>query len=109
MAMPFNTVGELAARTAFSQGETGTEASVIDATFSFSQFQTALQDARDYIYRRTTGIDNADFTADRLAELKQAEIYLALSTLFEMYGEEIPLKSPDANLAAVSSVTLGAD
>ena len=45
MATPFNSVAELVQRTSFSQGETGTEQSVIDATFTFSQFQSALQDA----------------------------------------------------------------
>lgn len=109
MADPFNTVAELKARTSFSQGNFGTAQSVDDATFSISQFQNALQDARNFIFGRTNETANADFTAQRLTDVKQAERYFALSTLMEIYGEEVALKSPDANLAAVSEVSVGAD
>lgn len=109
MADPFNTVASLINRTSFSQGEFGSEQSVIDATFTFAQFQLVLQDARDFISKRTKGKATADFTDDRLAELKRAEIYLAVAILFEMYGEQIALKSKDANLASVGANTAGAD
>ena len=109
MASPFNSVAELITRTAFSQGESGTEQSVIDATFTFSQFQSALQDARDFISKRTKAKAVADMTDERVSELTQAEIYLAIAILFEMFGERIPLKSPDANLSSVGTRLQGAD
>ena len=109
MATPFNSVAELVQRTPFSQGETGTEQSVIDATFTFSQFQSALQDARDLISKRTKSKPVADMTDNRIAELKRAEIYLALAILFEMFGERVALKSPDANLSSVGTRLQGAD
>lgn len=109
MADPFNSVAELKARTSFSQGNFGTAQSVDSATFTISQFQNALQDARDFIFARTNSTANADFTATRLPEIKEAERYFALERLYEIYGEEIALKSPDANIAAVAEVMSGAD
>lgn len=106
---PFNTVAELVLWSGFEQGDSNGRDSVIAGTFSFGMFETALNDARLEIYRKTLRKQNGEFTEDRAAELKIAERYLATAFLFPNFGSRMQLKFPESNLAAVGSVQIGAD
>lgn len=105
MAAPLNTVAELITFTSFSEGDSAT---VKTPTFLKSQFELALQMARDEITDRTLGKDNDEFD-NRLGVIKHAEKYLATSRLYDMWGDRLGLLSTDANLVGVGSVNLGAD
>lgn len=113
---PFNSVDDLMGFTSFRQGSGGPQdsgdllqQSATDGTFAISQFEQALQRARNEIYRKTGSLDNDAFDEARKAELTEAELWLATARLYPMYGEKIALKFPESNLAGVGDLTLGAD
>ena len=105
MADPLNTPKELVTFTSFSEGDSrATDAPI----FKKSQIELALQMARDEIYDRTLGKENDAFDT-RLGVTRHAELYLATSRLYDMWGERLGLLSVDANLVNVGAVGLGAD
>ena len=106
---PFNSVEELVLWSGFEQGPSQGQASVLSGTFALSQFETALQESRREIYRRTGRKGNDDFDEDRADELKEAERYLAASRLYPNFGARMQLEFPESNLAAVGDVMTGAD
>jgi len=106
---PFNSVADLLAFTSFQQGAANGQDSVTEGTFAFSQFQSALRQARYEIYKKTLRKQNDEFDDDRLEELREAELWLSTARLYRNYGERIVLKFPESNLAGVASVTIGAD
>lgn len=104
MPSPLNTIAELIAFTSFREGD---DESIERPTFKRSQFEYALQLARNEIYAKTLQADDIDET--RESQLKEAELYLATSRLYRMWGERLGLLTTDANLVGVGSVSLGAD
>lgn len=106
---PFNTVQQLLTFTSFQQGAPNGQDSVLDGTFDFAQFTSALRQARYEIYRKTLRRGNDEFEDDRLEELREAELWLATARLYRNYGERIAVKFPESNLAGVASVSIGAD
>lgn len=111
MALPaaFNSVADLVLWSGFKQGASSGQNSVLKGTFAFSQFETALTEARNEIYRRTMQTANAEFSEDRLAELLEAEKYLAISRLWINFSGRIQISFPESNLQAVGEVMSGAD
>ncbi len=105
MPEPLNTVTELIAFSSFREGD---KMAVDTPTFLKSQFEQALQAARDEITDRTMGKENEDFGM-RLGVVKEAERYLATSRLYDMWGDRLGLLSTDANLVNIGSVGLGSD
>lgn len=106
---PFNTVEELVLWSGFQQGPSEGQASVLQGTFALSQFETALQEARREIYRRTEGKGNDDFTEDRADELKEAERYLACARLLPNYSSRMQIFFPESNMQSVGEVVVGPD
>jgi hypothetical protein len=106
---PFNSVKNLLAFTSFQEGAGNGRESVLEGTFLFSQFATALRQSRNEIYRKTGRRKNDEFSDDRLEELTEAELWLATARLYPKFGERIALKFPESNLAGVGSVSQGAD
>lgn len=106
MATPLNTTSELIAFSSFREGDEINVGS--PPMFKKSQFESALQRARDEIYDRTIGKENDEF-GTRLGIVKEAELYLAVSRLYDMWGDRLGLLSADANIVNVGSVGLGAD
>lgn len=106
---PFNSVEELILWSGFDHGASSGQASVIQGTFAYSQFECALAEARRDIYRRTGQRDNDNFTEDRADELKEAERYLAIARLIPNYANRMQLEFPESNLASVGEVMVGAD
>jgi hypothetical protein len=103
LASPFNTVAELIAFTSFREGDAD---SIDRPAFKRSQFESALQLARNEIDVKTL---SAELTEERESQCKEAELYLATSRLYRLWGERLGLLTTDANLVGVGSVSLGAD
>lgn len=106
---PFNSVAQLLAFTSFEQGASNGQDSVLEGTFAFSQFETALRQSRYEIFRKTGKRQNDEFDEDRLEELREAELWLSTARLYRNYGERIALKFPESNLSGINSVQIGAD
>ena len=106
---PFNSVQELVLWSGFEQGASNGQASVQQGTFAYSQFETALAEARREIYRATLRTENDDFDEDRKDELKEAERYLATARLYPNYGARMMICFPESNLSSVGEVMIGAD
>lgn len=113
---PFNTIESLCNFTALRPGAGGSndfgealKQSVQDGTFATSQLSMALSLAREEIYARCGQKENEEYEVYRSYQLKQAELWLSLSTLAILYGEKTALKFPESNLSAVGSVSMGAD
>ena len=109
LPIPFNTVADLVLWSGFEQGASNGQDSVLQGTFAFAQFSTALKESRREIYVRAGKKENADYTEWRADELKESERYLATARLFPNFGSRMQLKFPESNLSSVNSVTTGAD
>lgn len=106
---PFNTVEDLVLWSGFRQGASEGQASVLQGTFAYSQFETALAEARREIYRATLQAENDDFAEDRQDELKEAERYLATARLVPNFASRMQIAFPESNLQSVGEVMSGAD
>jgi len=109
MPDPFNTVTDLLTFTSFQQGPGNGQASVAEGTFTLSQFESALQRARNEIYARAGKMENAAYETWRYDQLTEAELWLATARLYPMFGERLTLKFPESNMSALADVTIGAD
>ena len=109
LPVPFNSVEQLAGFTSFRQGAATGVDSVREGTFPFSAFDGALRDARREIYRRTNERENDAFTAARLDDLREAELWLATARLYPRFGERIAVAYPESNLQSIGEVSSGAD
>jgi len=106
---PFNSVEEFVLWSGFEQGESNGQNSVLEGTFSFGMFQTALRESRREIYIKTLRKQNDDFTEERAAELKEAERYLATARLFPNFGTRIQIKFPESNAQNLGEFGSGPD
>ena len=106
---PFNTVEELSLWSGFSQGAATGQDSVLNGTFTFGMFQTALRESRREIYRKTGKRSNTDFDEDRLDELTEAEKWLAAARLYPNYGSRMIIFFPESNIQATGETMSGAD
>ena len=106
---PFNTVEELALWSGFQQGPSNGQDSVLEGTFAYGQFQTALRQARREIYRKTGLKQNAEFSEDRQDELKEAELWLAVARLYPNFASRMQLEFPESNIQSTGEVMNGAD
>lgn len=106
---PFNSVAELVLWSGFEHGAANGQDSVLEGTFSFPQFQTALAEARREIYRKTANTANDGFDDGRRDELKEAERYLATARLWPNYGARMALKFPESNAQSVGGTFSGPD
>ena len=106
---PFNTVEELIVWSGFEQSDARGKDAVLQGSFPFEQFQTALKEARREIYRKTRQKQNDEFNEDRADELKEAERYLATARLYPNFGARMQLKFPESNISSIASVMNGAD
>lgn len=106
---PFNSVAELSLWSGFLQGDSNGQNSVLEGTFAFVQFETALAEARREIYRKTLRKQNDEFDEDRRDELKEAERWLAIARLWPNFGARMALKFPESNAQGTGEVFSGPD
>lgn len=106
---PFNTVEELSLWSGFSQGAATGQDSVLNGTFTFGMFTTALKESRREIYRKTGKRSNSAFDEDRLSELTEAEKWLAAARLYPNYSSRMFIFFPESNLQSSGEVLSGAD
>ncbi len=106
---PFNSVADLVLWSGFRYGTHDDQESVLKGSFDYSQFTTALAEARREIYRKTRQMNNDEFDEDRKDELKEAERYLATARLYPNYAARMTILFPESNIQSVGEVMSGAD
>ena len=116
MPDPFNEVDTLIKTTAYRQGTGGADTygaalkdASQDSTFALSQFELALQTARDEIFSVCGQLENSEYDTYRLNQLKIAEIHLAKYYIYTWAGERIAVTTPDSNAAGNASTYVGPD
>lgn len=116
MPDPFNAVADLMGFVAFRMGKGGPsdmgdtlQAASIDGEFAKSQYESALQRARNEIYARAGRLANDEYADWRKEQLTEAELWLAASRIYFAAGERIAAKFPEANLQSHGETALGAD